>query len=294
MAAQRRGRGGIILSVVGVVLLIFGILWMTVIFPSLEKLPLDLDEEFDFDGNFTVVNPMTQQRDSFPVTIHRKWKGNGTADGALLISETMTFFRTDIEVDITDQFKDPSVLAVDRSTREFVPEVDERGREGYWSPPPRLGGGDSFELYHPSARGPLSANVVSEEDFRGLKVIVIEVSGENILLGPDPQSGMDNYLTEAKITMWVEPASGTVVDEHSLVVRSLDMTGLGLGMVEVYRSVVVYAEETIVELMDTAKSANTMLLWFRTLIPWIVIGLGAVLVIGGVIFLIRGPVTQTR
>ncbi len=40
-----------------------------------------------------------------------------------------------------------------------------------------------------------------------------------------------------------------------------------------------YAEETIVDLMGTAGSARTMLLWFRTLLPWITIGIGAVLVI---------------
>jgi uncharacterized SAM-binding protein YcdF (DUF218 family) len=31
--------------------------------------------------------------------------------------------------------------------------------------------------------------------------------------------------------------------------------------------------------MDTARSAFWLLLWFKTLIPWILIGIGAVLVI---------------
>lgn len=291
MATKGKRKKRFIVSIVGLLLVILGVLWITVIFPSLEKLPLDLDEEFDFDGQFWVATP-TFELVSFPVRIHREWKANGTADGALLINETMTFTNTDTGMDITAQFADPSVLAVDRKSRKFNPDVDERGREGSWSPPPRLGVGDTFELYHPSAMGPLPANVVRTEDFRGLRVLVIEVSGENIPLGPDPQSGMDNYLTKAEVTLWVEPASGTVVDEHSLVVRSLDIPMMG--MVEVYRSVVVYSEETIVELMDTAKSAHTMLLWFRTIIPWLLIGLGAVMVLVDVLVLPRIQARRER
>ncbi len=288
MATEGKRKRRFIVSIVGVLLVILGVLWITVIFPWLEQLPLDLDEEFDFDGTFTVTNPMAQEVDEFPVRIHREWKANGTADGALLISETMEFKRTDTGEDVSYRYADPSVLAVDRKSRKFNPEVDERGREGYWSPPPRLGVGDSFELYHPSARGPLPAKVVREEDFRGLKVLVIEVSGENIPLGPSPEAfNMDEYLTKAEITMWVEPSSGTVVDEESLVIRSLDMTGLGLGVEEVYRSVVVYAEDTIEDLMDIGRSAHTMLLWFRTVIPWLLIGLGIVMVLIDVLVLPR-------
>lgn len=284
MTTEGKPKKRFIVSIVGLLLVILGVLWITVIFPWLEQLPLDLEEEYDFDGQFWVATP-TLELVSFPVRIHREWEANGTADGALLINETMTFTNTDTGEDVSYRYADPSVLAVDRKSRKFNPEVDERGREGYWSPPPRLGVGDTFELYHPSARGPLPANVVREEDFRGLKVLVIEISGENIPLGPDPQSGMDNYLTKAEITMLVEPSSGTVVDEHSLVVRSLDIPMMG--MVEVYRSVVVYAEETIVDLMDTAKYAHTMLFWIRTIIPWLLIGLGAVMVLIDVLVLPR-------
>ena len=287
MAAEGKPKKRFIVSIVGLLLVILGVVWITAILPAIDKVPLDYDREYHFVGNFTVTNPLTQEVDEFPVRIHREWEANGTADGALLIHEVRTVINTETGDDISAIYGDESTLAIDRRTREFVTDVDERGREGYWSPPPRLGVGDTFELYHPSARGPLPANVVREEDFRGLKVLVIEISGENIPLGPDPQSGMDNYLTKAEITMLVEPSSGTVVDEHSLVVRSLDMTGLGLGIEEVYRSVVVYAEETIVDLMDTAKSARTMLLWFRTIIPWLLIGLGAVMVLIDVLVLPR-------
>jgi hypothetical protein len=49
-------------------------------------------------------------------------------------------------------------------------------------------------------------------------------------------------------------------------------------MIPVQIANVNYAESTVVNLMNTARSASWMLLWFRTLVPWIAIGFGAFLV----------------
>ncbi|TET75964.1 MAG: DUF3068 domain-containing protein, partial [Dehalococcoidia bacterium] len=76
--------------------------------------------------------------------------------------------------------------------------------------------------------------------------------------------------------LWIEPSSGAGVNQTSETTTSIDMMGT---MLPVQIAEVNYAEETIVDLMDTARSARTMLLWFRTLLPWITIGIGAVLVI---------------
>ena len=119
------------------------------------------------------------------------------------------------------------------------------------------------------------ANYVGKEDFRGLSVLVFEIDETDIPIGTEPTSGMELYLSP-KITLWIEPSSGTVVNQTSETVTSIDMMGT---RVPVQIANVDYAEETIVDLMDTARSARTMLLWFRTLLPWITIGIGAVLVI---------------
>jgi hypothetical protein len=99
----------------------------------------------------------------------------------------------------------------------------------------------------------------------------------NVSLGPDPRANnMEQYLTTA-ITLWIEPSSGTVVDQTATTTFSHDIPQMG--QVPSFMSTVRYADATIIEMMDTAQSARWLLLWFRTLIPWMAIAFGAVLVI---------------
>jgi hypothetical protein len=55
-----------------------------------------------------------------------------------------------------------------------------------------------------------------------------------------------------------------------------------------------YAERTIEDLMDTARSAHWSLLWFRTIVPWLFIGVGAILVIIDTWILSRRRGVQAR
>jgi len=48
-----------------------------------------------------------------------------------------------------------------------------------------------------------------------------------------------------------------------------------------------FAERTIVDLVDTAKDNQGMLFWFQSLLPWLLIGIGAVLLIIGAGLMIR-------
>jgi hypothetical protein len=56
-----------------------------------------------------------------------------------------------------------------------------------------------------------------------------------------------------------------------------------MGMVPSLVSNVKYAESTITDLMGTARSARWMLLLFKTVVPWIALGFGAMLVISSAI-----------
>ena len=278
MVTKRRGLRGyrlIILAIVGAVLAIFGALWVAVIFPSLDKMPADYEQTLYFDGTFSVMNPATMSMDSFPIKQTLAQEAIGTEDGALLIHEVSTVINADTGEDISAIYGDESTLAIDAHTLEFMPQVDELGRWGQFGPPRPLGVGDSFALWHPGAEQALMANYVGKEDFRGLGVLVFEIDEADIPIGTEPTSGMELYLSP-RITLWIEPSSGTVVNQTSETTTSINFMGT---MMPVQIANVDYAEETIVDLMGTAQSARTMLLWFRTLLPWITIGLGALLVI---------------
>jgi len=278
MAAKRRGLrryGTIIMPVAGAMLAVFGALWVGIIFPSIDKLPADYERTLYFDGTFSVMNPATMSMDSFPVEQTHAQEAIGTEGGALLIHEVRTVVNTATGEDISATYGDESTLAIDAHSLEFMPEVDERGRWGYWAPPRPLEKGDSFALWHPGAQQALTANYVSTDNFRGLSVLVFEINESDIPIGTEPLSGMELYLSP-QATLWIEPSSGTVVNQTSETVTSIDMMGT---MLPVQIANIQYAEETIVDLMGTAESARTMLLWFKTLLPWITIGIAAVLLI---------------
>lgn len=278
MAAQRRKRRGFVLSAVGLVLVIVGVIWMTVIFPALDKVPTSYERNYYFVGNFTVVNPATQTQDFFPIEQILAQKANGTKDGALLIHEKRTVLRTDTTpaTDISSYgYGDESTLAINAHTLQFMPNVDERHRTGSWGPPRGLGENkNSFDLWNEGANEPLTARYVRTEDFRGMNVVLFRIDVGNITL-PGAENQPPLYY-KTIINLWIDPRSGTVVDQDSNTITSL---GPQFGNIPVQISNVRYDERTIVDLMDVASDAAQMLLLFTVVIPWVLIGVGAILVV---------------
>ena len=283
MATEGKRKRGFIVSLVGLVLVILGVLWITIIFPAVDKVPTDYDRTYYFEGTFSVMNPVTQSMDTFPVEQTLAQEAVGTEDGALLIHEVRTVVNSATGTDISARYGDESTIAINRSTLEFVQEIDERGRWGQWGPPRPIGKDDSYDLWHPGVGQPLTANYVRSEDFRDLGVLVFEIDEEDIDIGLEPQSGLPLSISTT-ITQWVEPSSGTVVYNESVTTTSIAAMGM---KVPIQISILRYAEETTVDLMDTGRSAHTMLFWFRTVIPWLLIGLGAVMVLIDMLFLGR-------
>ncbi|MCJ7521036.1 MAG: DUF3068 domain-containing protein [Dehalococcoidia bacterium] len=277
MATQRKGLRGyrlIILAVLGAILAVFGALWVSVIFPALDRMPGDYERAYYFDGTASQMNPATMSMDTIPVKQTLTQEAIGTENGALLIHEVRTMINTETGEDVSAIYGDETVLAIDARTLEYKPQVDERARWGQFGPPRPLAVGQSFDMWHPGAGQALPATYMAEDTFRGLNVYIYAIDETNIPIGKEPTSGMNLFLSP-QITLWIEPSSGTVVNQTSTTTTSIDFMGT---MLPVQISVINYAEETTVELMDVARSANWLLLWFRTLVPWIAIGLGCVFV----------------
>jgi hypothetical protein len=282
MVTQKLGWSGIILSVIGIVLLILGILWFTVIFPMLAQVPTDLDKTIYFDGNLTVPDQATGAMISFPIEQILQQNGNGTQDGALFIHETYTMKNAATGDEITANYIEQT-LAVDRHTLKIVTNIDEQHRSGYWSPPRGLGKGDSFDLWDPGPHQALKATYVKDDTFRGMKVVIFKIDEQNISLGTNPQSQLP-MLMDTTINLAIDPKTGVVADEGALTTISMDMGGQKAPVMITY---VRFAERTIVDLVDTAKDNQGMLFWFQSLLPWLLIGIGAVLLIIGAGLMIR-------
>ena len=286
MTAQRQRRGGFIVSVVGLVLVILGVLWLAVIFPSLDKVPTGYERTLYFEGDFTVGPPGNST--NFPIEQILEQKANDTQDGALFINERYIVKNAATGMDISAYYGIEQTLAIDRHTLQIVTDVDERHRSGYWGPPRGLGKGDSFDLWNPGANQALTASYVRDDTFREMKVVIFEISAQDISIGTDPQSQLPLLLSTV-ITLTIDPRTGTVVDQDSTTTTSMDMMGQ---KIPVQISNVRYAESTIVDLMGVANDGARKLLLFETVVPCVLIGVGAVLVIIDTVFIGRKRVAK--
>lgn len=295
MVTQRKGLRGyrvIILALLGAALAIFGALWIAVIFPALDKIPTNYERTLNFNGSFRVANPATLSLDTIPVTQTIEQKAIGTEGNVLLIKEVRKVTNSATGTDLSSIYGSESVLAVDRSTLSFVPNLGDMPREGQWGPPKGLGESDIFLLWNPAAHRALEAKYVSSDQFRGLNVVVFKIDEENLLLGPDPRANNMNAYLSTEITFKIEPSSGTVVEQNAITTMSYDVPMMG--KVPALVSNIQYAESTITDLVSTARSASWLLLWFKTIIPWIAIGLGATLVITSAIIVAVRDTRKSR
>jgi hypothetical protein len=267
--------------VVGIVLVILGVIWSTVIFPSLDKMPTDYERTLYFDGDFTVGPPGNTT--NFPIEQILEQKTTGTQDGALFINEKYTFRNTAADVDISAYYGMEQTLAIDRHTLEIVTDIDEQHRSGCWGPPRGLGKGDSFDLWNPGAHQALAASYIRDDTFRGMKVVIFEVNAQDVSIGIEPQSQAPLVLSTV-ITLTIDSKTGTVVDQDSTTTTSMDMMGQ---KIPIQISNVRYAESAIVDLVDTANDARGKLLLVETVIPWVLGGVGAILVLIGLMLMSR-------
>ena len=282
MVTQKLGWGGL-LAVIGVVLVILGLVWMTVIFPAMAQISTGYAHTYYSDGTFSVLNSDTQSMDSFPIEQALAQKANGTKDGAMLIHEKSTVVNSATGTDLSAYYGDESTLAIERKTLKFMPAVDERGRTGYWAPPMGLSPASSFAIYIDSVNEPLTATCVKSEELQGLKVLVFQVSASDVSLGTNPQNGLAMY-SSTTVSLTIEPKTGTVVDQIAVATTSMDMGG---NKVPVLVANVGWTDATVADMVKTAKDGVGMLFWFQAVLPWLLIGIGAVSLIIGVVLMVR-------
>ena len=289
MASQgkAKGRRGLIVSVVGLILVILGVLWIAVIWPSLDKIPASYDRTLYFDGNVTVPDQANPgQTATFPIEQILQQNGNGTKGDALFVHEKYTVMNALTGQEIP-AFGMEQTLAVNRKTLAIVTDIDEQHRSGYWGPPRGLEKGDTFDLWNPGAYRALAATYVRDDTFRDMKVVIFKTDVKDISLGNDPQT-QQPLLMDIIINFTIEPRTGTVADEDALTTTSLSIGGQKVPVQITYLR---YAERTIVDLTDTAKNGSRMIMLMGTVVPWVLIGVGAVLVVIDTIFIRRGKQT---
>jgi len=267
------------LTTIGLVLVVFALVWLLAIFPGMVKLPEDHHRVINFEGTYLVLNPDTQTLDEIPVCVEREQLATDVQGNVLMMTETVccTHALADMEL---PQFGAIGEMSVDRSTRAFVSDqADGMPRSGQFCFPSDLEN-ESYSMWILNAGRPLEAAFIGEEEFHGLNVFTFAISEQDLAIGTQEGTGFPQVLDIA-IDLKVEPVTGTTVYTSSNSTYSF--VPAPETKVPYYISSIAFTEETITELVDDAASNRSLVLWLSFYGFWIVIVVGAALVVTGVL-----------
>ena len=269
-------------TIVGIVVVVFALVWLFAIFPLFDKIPEKHDREINFEGTYYVMmDPAAQALEEIPVCVQRVQLATDVQDNVVIIDQTITCTHALADMVLPD-FGLQEVLSVERSTREYVTDqADGIPRSGQFSFPSNVKKEESYLIWNPSAMRPLEAKFDSEEELGGLKVFVFKISEQGLDLGTDPVSGYPQVM-DTEITMKVEPVTGTTVYTESYLARSIAQAPGPY-----YISSIAFTDDTRDELVDEAVGNRNLFLWATVYGFWIAIGVGAVLIVVGVVMFAR-------
>jgi hypothetical protein len=271
------------LTIIGLVVVIFALVWLLAIFPSMVKLPEDHHRLINFDGTYYVLNPETQTLDEIPVCVEREQLATGVEGNVLIITETVCCTHALAGMEL-EQFGAYGEMSVDRSTRAFVADqADGMPRSGQFCFPSDLEK-VSYSMWVLNAGRPLEAAFTGEEEFHGLDVYTFAISEQDLDIGAQEGTGIPQVL-DIDISLKVEPLTGTTVYTASNSTYSL-VVGPETKM-PYYISNIVFNDDTIAELVNDAQSNRSLILWVSVYGFWIAIVVGAALVVTGVVMAIR-------
>ncbi len=281
MALQRKTWNTVLISL-GLVLVILPLVWLYAIFPPLAKLPADHHKVINFEGTYEVMNPETQSLVEIPVNVEREQQATEVQDDVLIINQVITTTHALAGMELPE-FGLTEVLGVDRSTRQYVAGYGDMDRNGQFCFPEKVEK-KSYSIWMPTAGRPLEADFIDEEDFEGLTVFVFQISEQDLGIGTQEGTGLPQVL-DIVVDLKVEPVSGTTV--HTESVNAINIVPAPGMKVPVYVSSLTFTDDTIADLVDTARSARSMLIWAKVYGFWLVIGVGIVLTLVGVLRAIR-------
>lgn len=266
------------LTCLGLVLVILSLVWRLLIFPPMAKLPADHHKVVNFEGAYKVMNPQTNSLDEIPVNVKREQRGLEVQDNVLIINQTITATHAVAGTELP-QFGLTEVLGVDRSTRAYVSGYGDMDRSGQFCFPEGVKE-QSYSLWIPAAGRPLEAEFVGDERFEGLWLLKFTVSEDDVNIGVQSGTGLPQVL-DIVTNLKVEPVSGTTVStESDVTIKIVPAPGMET---PVYVSSLRFTDDTMADLVDTARSARVGLLWARVYGFWLAFGIGIILTVAGVL-----------
>jgi hypothetical protein len=287
---------GVGLCVLGLGLAIFGVVWITVIWPSLARVPADLDQETLQQGTVTLYDAEHGANATFDIINSRHYVAVGASKDIVYLNETITFTNT-----ATDQ-KIPSLdasyfLAIDRVTRESVEGRGDGIGGGHYAFPFNVNKNEVYPFWNEGNPENLACKYVGETDFEGLHVYIYEMTTPVEGLATPASFDMPAMRIDQTVTQYIEPVSGVTVYMEAVTKRSGQIpvedelfpatTPLTHKTVSFYADNLTFTQGTIDDLVGQAKSAKTQVALAKNLLPWLSIGIGIVFVAVGIFLTLK-------
>lgn len=298
-----RRKTGVALCILGVLLAVFGIIWMTVVWPGLAKVPADLDQETLQQGTVTLYDADHDAYVTYNVINSRHYVAVAASSDIVYLNETITFTDTDTNQEI------PSLhakyfLGIDRVTRQHLEGRGDGIGGGYYSFPFNVKKDNVYPFWNEGNPANLDCKYVGETKLEGLNVYIFEMSTQDEglttpagFVQPDLKAYQPAMKIDQKITLYVEPVSGVTVRFESTTRRSgtipvqdelYPITGPVTNKpVTFYEDNLTFTQDTIDDLVGQAKSAKTQVALAKDLLPWLSIGSGIVLIAVGVFLALK-------
>jgi hypothetical protein len=268
------------LTISGLVLVVFALVFLLAIFPAMSKMPADYEQEYAFEGYIAQLNSETMSLDEIPTDVDRILTAVGVEDDVLLLQQDINIYIAQSETLLSST---SDVYGLDRTTRENVSGYGNMDRTGSFTLPAGVEQ-ETYSFWSSSAMTALPANFISEETYHGITVYNFKIDVSDLPAGTMEGTGAPqtmDVLTEIK----AEPVSGVPV---YLATTTTVKAQLSAGdPTPIYVNSMAYTSETIDEMVDLAKDTRGLILWVSVYGFWIVIAVGAALVITGVVLAFR-------
>ena len=275
---KRSKKWAVGLSLLGLAVIVFSIIWITTIEPRFEKLPTDLDETFHIKATVTDIFPVARETQ---VEIERHQWATDDKDGVLYISEQL-IFTPEIPAIL---FEDTTLkMAVDRSSREYVSDYadGDRKREALWGYPMDVKKKD-YVLWSDTAGSAPYARYAGEDEIDGLDVYTFITDEKDIAYGTHPATGLPLFI-DLVIEEKVEPHTGITVYGKSTRTVKVELAGKKATAMIITQE---YSAETTAEKVSDAKHYKTQLLWATKYGLWAGISFGIICLLAGCALIVR-------
>jgi len=248
----------------------------------MEWMPEDYKYDVVLEGTLQIPDGTTSQLVEYPVTVSRSQEVFRTEGRKAWVSETTEIISP--SGPLPPGFDETVVeVAVDRQTYTYVTKdelfmVADELPKGYFAFPPDIKRDSKYAIWIPKMFQALPARYVGSIQVDGLELDTFSMEVSKVTVWSDSHSKPDRE-GDVRITYFVEPRSGVIVDQDSQIARR--SLGTDSRWQTTFTSRLKYTAETVSANLDKARAERRRLMVIGTWLPWSVLGLGIFLSVAG-------------